>query len=418
MKTLISNIDELTTVAAEHFLHVHKMQAGTVTKYQHEWERLKRFMKDHELKHYSTAVATRYLKHRHGDFIYDTLSLYKKNCLRYINALTDFQELGFVPVRRKSAPSLSGSIGEVMQALVARQNEQGLSPKTISHYKLYLSRFLEYISDIGITEICDLNHTHIIAFIKGYGSSGSAIMHNMLRVIRNFFRFAYEKQMIPVDYSVKVPQSNLVRQPGLPSVYTPDEVGAMLNVIDRGNPIGKRDYAIILLAARLGLRSSDIINLKFEHIHWEQCRIVIEQYKTGKVIELPLTDEIGEALIDHLKFGRPVSNLSYVFLVWTPPYGKLSNTTLSTAVQRYLKLAGIDYSNRKRGMHTLRHSLAANMLQQKVPLPVISEVLGHKRTESTMYYLRIDITSLRQCALSVMPVASDFYIRVSQYNAR
>lgn len=319
MSALISNIDELTKVATEHFLHTHKMQPSTMTKYHCEWEKLKRFMKEHGLEHYSTVVAMQYLKYRHGDFIYDTLPLYKKAYSRHINALTDFQELGFVPVRRKGEHSLTGPIGKVMQTLVALQKEQGFSRNTIEQYKLCLSRFLEYLNNNCLTKISDLNHTHIIAFIKGYGSSSSAVMHNILRIIRNFFKFAYEKQIIPVDYSIKVPRSNLVKQPGLPSVYSPEEVNAMLNVIDRGNPIGKRDYAIILLAARLGLRSSDIINLKFEHIQWEQCRIVIEQYKTTQMIELPLTDEVGQALIDHLKFGRPISDLSFMFLVWTHP---------------------------------------------------------------------------------------------------
>ncbi len=130
------------------------------------------------------------------------------------------------------------------------------------------------------------------------------------------------------------------------------------------------------------------------------------------MIELPLLTEIGEAVIDYLKYGRPKSELPYVFLHVIQPYDWLHRATLHSITCQYLRLAAIkDEGNRKHGPHALRHSLAGILLEKKTPVPVISEVLRHRSTESTRYYLCIDINTLKQCALDVPPVSTSFYGR-------
>lgn len=187
---------------------------------------------------------------------------------------------------------------------------------------------------------------------------------------------------------------------------------ALIASIDRTSPKGKRDYAMVLITARLGLRATDVCCLAFKNIRWDQSLILLNQQKTDKKIELPLLLEIGEAIIDYLKYGRPESELPYIFLQVNSPYDRLNRSTLHSIISLYLRRAGIQYKNkRKHGPHALRHSLAGVLLQNKIPVPVISEVLGHKNTESTRYYLRIDLNSLRQCALEVPPVPSAFYER-------
>ncbi|WP_244910469.1 site-specific integrase [Caldibacillus thermoamylovorans] len=180
--------------------------------------------------------------------------------------------------------------------------------------------------------------------------------------------------------------------------------------MDRGNPKGKRDFVMVLLAARLGLRASDICGLKFENVHWETNTIHLVQKKTKKKIELPLLTEVGNAIIDYLKFGRPQSDLPYLFLRAGQPYDRLEEPTLHSIVSFYLKQAGIkNIENKKHGPHALRHSLAGILLEKKTPLPVISEVLGHTNTESTKTYLRIDLDTLRQCALDVLPLNTPLF---------
>jgi len=184
----------------------------------------------------------------------------------------------------------------------------------------------------------------------------------------------------------------------------------MQDAVDRSSPKGKRDYAILLLAARLGLRTSDVCGLKFREIDWEHNRISIIQEKTGEPLDLPLLPEVGEAVIDYIKYGRPVSVLPYIFLNVNSPYDRLNRSTLHSIVCQYMRRAGITFEKeRHHGPHALRHSLAALLLEKKTPLPVISEVLGHRNTESTRYYLRIDINSMKQCMLDVPSVDPHFY---------
>ncbi len=185
--------------------------------------------------------------------------------------------------------------------------------------------------------------------------------------------------------------------------------------IDRGNATGKRNYAIVLLAARLGLRASDIANLKFENLLWEKSSLVFEQYKTGKPIEMPILAEIGNAIIDYLKYGRAKSDERFVFLIAQSPYKPINKGAITGIVHSYFVKSGVNIAHRRHGPHALRHSLAGVLLEKETILPVISEVLGHQSTASTSYYLRIDLKSMSKCPLEVPPVAAPFYQQKGGY---
>ena len=174
-----------------------------------------------------------------------------------------------------------------------------------------------------------------------------------------------------------MPQCTYKQQPRLPSTFSEKEIKTLLASIDQGDAKGKRDYAMILLATKLGLRASDIVALKFENILWEQSLIKLSQQKTGKNISLPLLPEIGNAIINYLKHGRPVSEESYLFLQANAPYRRINPHILTGIVHSNIKKAKIDCTNRKHGPHALRHSFAGNLLKAETPMPIISEALGH-----------------------------------------
>ena len=180
-----------------------------------------------------------------------------------------------------------------------------------------------------------------------------------------------------------------------------NEVKKLLDSIDLGNPCGIRDYAIILLIARLGLRSSDVANLRFSNIDWEKEVIRLTQVKTGNSLELPLLEDVGEAIINYLKSARPKTDSDHVFVRQVPPYTEFNPGAVGSLVRVHLQKSGIHLEGKKKGSHPLRHSLASRLLEHKIPLPVISEILGHTTTETTTTYLRIDITELKKCALEV-----------------
>jgi len=188
----------------------------------------------------------------------------------------------------------------------------------------------------------------------------------------------------------------------LPSVWSKEDTDKLLSSIDLGNPTGKRDYAILLLAARLGLRVSDIRNLQLNELNWENSTIDIVQTKTKEPLSLPLLDDVGWAIIDYLKNGRPITSSKNVFVRHLAPFEAFGdNDNLYHIMAKHVSKAGIKPSGERSGIHTLRNSLATELLQKETPLYAISGILGHKKTETTRHYLRVDIEGLRKCALDV-----------------
>ena len=179
--------------------------------------------------------------------------------------------------------------------------------------------------------------------------------------------------------------------------------------VEQSGPVGKRDYAILLLATRLGLRASDICRLEFDHLDWDHNVIAFIQYKTKKSIELPLLTDVGEAIVNYLRYGRPISGHSEIFLSARPPYRPMFRWGINGVISRIMRESGVDISKRKFGPHAMRHSLASRLLANGVSLPVISESLGHESSLSTMEYLRVDLSSLMKCALDVPLVNPAFY---------
>jgi len=173
-----------------------------------------------------------------------------------------------------------------------------------------------------------------------------------------------------------------------------------LEAVDRSSAKGKRDYAILLLACRLGMRVGDIRTLKLDQLHWDDSTIELTQSKTGGPLRLPLTNEMGEALIDYLKSGRPQTAHREVFLKVNPPFAPFTGNNLHHIVTYWRLLAGIRFRTpQKRGIHSLRHTLATRLLQKGTPFTTIAEILGHTSLESTRIYAKADVEALRSVAL-------------------
>ena len=135
--------------------------------------------------------------------------------------------------------------------------------------------------------------------------------------------------------------------------------------------------------------------------HWEEKRLVFNQSKTKNPISLPITPEVGWAVIDYLKYGRPKIDSLYLFVKHMAPFGPFAEDDhLAQMIKRYLQLAHLPTLKKKRGMHSLRHTMASMLLEKNTPLAIISDILGHIDTDSTAVYLKIDINKLKECSLS------------------
>ena len=169
----------------------------------------------------------------------------------------------------------------------------------------------------------------------------------------------------------------------------------------RGRSQLTRDFAILLLAARLGLRLGDIKQLSLDHLHWTTSTIEIVQHKTGKPLVLPLIEEVGTAIIDYLRAGRPPVEHRHLFTNLTPPFAPIcERDRLNRVVAYWRKLAGIKFRTPQRqGLHSLRHTLATRLLGAQTPFPVISAVLGHASQATTFIYAKADVETLRIAAI-------------------
>lgn len=405
---------EITSKVEAYIKHL-SYHKRTIKVYQNGWKLLKKFMEEHRMEFYDAKVGDAFIINVLNKRPYTDLNRKEKDVIRSTNVLTEYQTTGMIRFRSvRKEYKFEGEIGNLIQDFLAYRKTQELSKDTINNNKLYLHRFLSYLDSNRVLALSDLDKKHILGFINGLGSSSKSTIHCTLCSLRCFLKYLFDNEYLDSDLTYLIPKSSYRKEACLPTTYTKDEVELLLNAVDTASPKGKRDIAMILLAARLGLRASDICGLKFENIHWGTNTIHLTQRKTQEKIDLPLLVELGNAIIDYLKYGRPVSDLPYIFLRAQQPYNKLEEPTLHSIVSFYLKRAGIsNIDQKKHGPHALRHSLAGILLEQKTPLPVISEVLGHSNTESTKTYLRIDLTSLRQCALEVPEIQSPHYQEVN-----
>lgn len=384
---------------------------ASIKKYTQGLERLKQKLISCNISEFNPSVVESYVKGLTKITEYKDLSRHSKDKIRIVNVLLEFtmtKKISFrIPQKKYNFHS---KIGLIMQEYFTHRRSQNNSEKTLDSIILYLSRLHQYLMDTRINEITQINREVLKGFMNTLTLYSSSTLHCTLCALRGFLKFLFQANYLIHDLSLFVPKDNYKKYAKLPTTYTKNEVEKLIESIDRANPKGKRDYTIILLAARLGLRSSDICDLKFENINWEENTIKLFQRKTCNPIELPLLVEIGNAIIDYLKYARPVSESNYIFLHQNPQYKPLKPPTIHSIVTQYLRAAKIEnFSKKKHGPHALRHSLAGRLLEKKTPLPVISEVLGHSNTESTKIYLSIDIKTLRECALDVPSLNSNFY---------
>lgn len=218
--------------------------------------------------------------------------------------------------------------------------------------------------------------------------------------MRSFLRFLTMRGILQKDLSETLPKIRLARDAKIPSVWEQELMVRLLAAVDRSSAKGKRDYAILLLACRLGLRAGDIRTLKLDQLHWEDSTIEVTQSKTATPLTLPLTSEVGDALIDYLKSGRPQTTHREVFLKVNPPFDPFAGNNLHHIVTYWRLLAGIRFRTpQKRGAHSLRHTLATRLLEKGTPFTTIAEILGHSSLESTRIYAKADVEALRSVAL-------------------
>ena len=281
-----------------------------------------------------------------------------------------------------------------------------LRPTTLHGRMREIAVFVDFLGSRDITILDQMQPTDLSAFVTSRHRLKRKTVARIVSDVRSFLQFLLLRGSLQRDLSHVLPKIRVPQDAAIPSVWDPELVVRLLNVVDRSSPVGKRDYAILLLACRLGLRVGDIRTLRLDDLKWDAATIEITQSKTRAPLCLPLTEEVGEALIDYLKSGRPQTDHREVFLTLTPPFLPFTDTdNLHRIVTRWKDLAGIHFRSKQRyGLHSLRHTLATKLLREQTPFHVISEILGHATTASTLIYAKADVEALRSAALDTEEV--------------
>ena len=380
-----------------------KYKESRIDLYVSIWETLKQYMEDRDLKYFDMKIGLNFLEDEYGITVFEHLSSSCGIKVRAINMLGEYQLHGIVLSKiRKTSQEYCPSVKKAFDGFIQSRRRYGISEKTLNSNELYLSRFSEYLSKQQVNDISELHPEHIVGFINTLAGTTKATVYCTTCSLRVLLRYLYDEKILEKDFSYVVPHIKIDKTAKIPSAYSKEEVQKLLDSVDRGNPKGKRDYALLLLASKLGMRAGDICGLSFKNIKWEHNEIELIQEKTKEKILLPLLPEVGSAIIDYLKYGRPITESTTIFMRHTCPITPLTPPTLHSIVSQYLRLAGIKVPDgKKHGPHALRHSLASALLEENTPLPIIAEVLGHTTTENTSLYLKIDVNHLRHCALDI-----------------
>jgi site-specific recombinase XerD len=272
-----------------------------------------------------------------------------------------------------------------------------LAPGTVLYIKSNTLQFLEFIENNGHIDLDSITINEVHDFLLNIAPKHRGSMGNVLLSIKKFFGYLNEHGITNLNVEKVLHKASRARKKVLPC-FTHEEVQTILNQIDTSTAKGKRDYAIIYLASHTGLRSADIINLKLTDIDWNKDEICIVQKKTGRSLVLPLDINTEMAISDYILSGRPNTDSPCIFIRSIAPYTKLSDRGSSySIIKKYCNSAGIS----NQGFHALRRSMGTWMLEADVPLPTISQVLGHHNQDSTKQYLSLNNSMLAECALNL-----------------
>ncbi len=380
---------------------------GSVRQYRQMWKHIEKFLALKGTNHFTEELGMRFLDEKYDFFELEKTGKLTQsiiNNLRVVRMLGDFQQHGSILRRYYKQRELLQTNGfiKLLENYLSYCKQKEYSRVTKNHYRKIAEIFLSFLESQSINKTKDISVKNVSDYINTLIGYSYKTVELKLCGLRSFLRYIHENGLHSENLTKAIPSIKARKQARIPSVWTQENVVKLLEAIDKGNPAGKRDYAIILLVTRLGLRTIDIKHLRLSNLKWQANRIELLQSKTAATLNLPLLPDVGWAIIDYLKNGRPKVDSPYVFLRHLAPLEPFSDEDrLHQIVVKYMRLAKIPLSpHKKKGMHSLRHTLASRLLHEKIPLSVISDILGHISTDSTAVYLKVDVNMLRECALN------------------
>jgi site-specific recombinase XerD len=397
------------TEGLQGLLEANNYNPETIKFYRREWNKIGLFLHDeYGDEEFEMERGLAYLEKQYGfvtKYNDGTLSQQRVQLLRVVHMLEDYR-LHQVLTRRyyasKNPIKLCKYYGGIHTEYLKHLEMTELAKSTKEHYGRASEIFLNYLEQKNILQIDLLDLSTCNGYLKTQAGFSFKTVEQNICGLRHFLRYLLSTGLVKEDIASKIHMPPISKKAKVPSAWSPQDLTKLLGAIDRNSPIGKRDYAMILLACVLGLRISDIKNLRFSNFDWNSKELSIVQHKTGTPLTLPIPDAIGWAVIDYIKDGRPKFDESdFVFIKHMPPFDPFSDSDhLQQRIIYHMGKAGIRRDkDQHSGFHSLRHSAGSMLLSMGTPLPVITTVMGHTDMDVTAIYLKTDLEKLAECVL-------------------
>lgn len=303
-----------------------------------------------------------------------------------------------IPTEKSPLPPLTPAQQCVQRYEQYLREERVLAEATIVNYVPFVTQFLEHRFGAGRANLSALGARDVVRFVQcqvpRLHQKRAKLLATALRSFLQYTRYCGETEL---DLAAAVPCVANWSMPSIPRGIAPEQIRRLLRAFDRSTAVGRRDYAIVLLLACLGLRAGEVTFLELDDIDWAGGSLQVHG-KSGRRTQLPLSQEVGEAIVAYLRHGRPRSTSRRVFLrAKAPVRGFLNSSAISIIIRHALLRAGIEAPTT--GAHQFRHGLASQMLRQGADLGEIGGLLGHRSPETTKIYTKVDVDALRTLAL-------------------
>ena len=332
-----------------------------------------------------------------------------KNIQESMDLLYDYHDKGTFQVRAKELRknrSLCTHFETLIDCYKTNYSKhRALSPNSIEERVSSIRLFLWSLEKLGVFNASEFNNT-VISDAVTFLSKERKYVKTTLYNARTFLTFLYESGLITTDYSIAIPRSVPHRRK-IQLGFTDSEINLILSKVNRSKPIGKRDYAIMLIAARTGLRRCDISSLKRSSLDLRLNEIRIVQQKTNIPLTLPLTPEVGNAIIDYFYNGRGDNDSKYIFVKCRNSQEHIKGRTITALTAKYIRQAGLADSQNKRNIHSFRKSFGKRLLEASITTDMLMEMLGQVDVNSVTPYTAIDENGLKHCSLSLSSVARE-----------
>jgi site-specific recombinase XerD len=279
------------------------------------------------------------------------------------------------------------------------RRERGLAPKSIIRHQPFIRRFLHEVCPAGVGDLGRISQEEVIRYIERHARDWSAESGKaMCWSLRAFLRYLHHKGLNPLALAGCVPSIRQWKLASLPTYLSTAQVQKVLHGCDRATAMGRRDYAILVMLAKLGLRADEVATLTLDDVDWRSGEMLVRA-KGRQRARMPIPPDVGAAVVAYLRDGRPKSSCRRLFLrTLAPNVGFASGCAITMIAKTALERAGIrGYAHQ--GAHIFRHSLATELLRSGATLSEIGQLLRHESHDTTMIYAKVDVDALRTLSL-------------------